>query len=36
MSEEGLNGTNKSEPCRLIAAKRATGKGVNEEGDNER
>ena len=36
MSEERLNETNKIKPCRLIAAKRAASKRVNEEGDNER
>jgi hypothetical protein len=36
MSEERLNGTNKIQSYRLIAAKRAAGKQVNEEGDNER
>ena len=36
MSKERLNGTIQIKPCRLIAAKRAAGKRVNEEGDNER
>jgi hypothetical protein len=36
VSEERLNGTNKIQPYRLIAAKRAAGKEVNGEGDNER
>jgi hypothetical protein len=35
VNEDRLNGTNKSQPYRLTAAKRAAGKRVNEEGDNE-